>query len=340
MGETTIKDIARECGVAVSTVSRAINNHPDINQETKRRILDMIEKTGFIPNNSARNLKRSEAMSIAFMVKGISNPMFNRMIHYMETYATGRGYLTTLHYVGMQDNEVQEALALVKEKRLKGIIFLGGAFEHDEQELSFLNVPYVFSTIGAQAQYANVTVDDIQESRKMVTYLLQQGHRRIGVITENLEVPSVGRLRVEGYRKALEEYDIPYDGELVYELKDRVDPYSMQNGYDGAKELLRKNPDITAIYCIADVLAIGACRAIRESGRQIPEDISVAGYDGIDTGAFITPQLTTIVQPVEDISKESIRLLLDMIDEKSGPRTVYLPGKLMVRESSGRKKVS
>ncbi|MDE7200075.1 MAG: LacI family transcriptional regulator, partial [Lachnospiraceae bacterium] len=135
MAEITIKDIAKQCGVGVSTVSRAINNHPDINPETKRMILEEIEKTGFIPNNSARNLKRTDAKCIAVLVKGITNPFFSSMIQIIEEETQRNKYALVLRHVEAQEDEIDVALELEKEKRLRGIVFLGGKFEHSEEKI-------------------------------------------------------------------------------------------------------------------------------------------------------------------------------------------------------------
>ena len=134
MEEITIRDIARICGVGVSTVSRAINNHPDINPETKEMILSVIKEHGYIPNNSARNLKRTDAKSIAVLVKGITNPFFSGMIKVMEAEIKKKKYSLVLHHVDFNEDEVDVALELIKEKRLRGIIFLGGRFSHSEKK--------------------------------------------------------------------------------------------------------------------------------------------------------------------------------------------------------------
>ena len=138
MAEITIKDIAKECGVGVSTVSRAINNHPDINPETKKMILEVIDQTGFIPNNSARNLKRTDAKCIAVLVKGITNPLFSGMIKSIEEETQRSRYALVLRHVEEQEDEIDVALELEKEKRLRGIVFLGGLFEHTEEKLENL----------------------------------------------------------------------------------------------------------------------------------------------------------------------------------------------------------
>lgn len=341
MAEITIKDIAKQCGVGVSTVSRAINNHPDINPETRRMILEEIDKAGFIPNNSARNLKRTDAKCIAVLVKGITNPFFSSMIQIIEEETQRNRYALVLRHVEAQEDEIDVALELEKEKRLRGIVFLGGRFEHSEEKIRKLKVPFIFSTIGVnvpnqinRGEFSNIAVDDRLESKKMTEYLLSLGHRRIALITERSELP-IGRLRTEGFRRAYEEQGLTAPEELICYVQDDIDHYSMENGYLTAKKLLESGREVTAIYAVSDSLAIGACRAVLEAGKRIPEDISVAGYDGIEMGEYYNPKLTTIKQPVEEIAKKTIRLLLDVIAQRNEHQQIVLPAQLVVRESTG-----
>lgn len=170
MGEMTIKDIARKCGVGPSTVSRAINNHPNINPETRERVLSVIRETGFVPNNSARNLKRTEANCIAVLIKGITNPFFSSVIRIIEEQIDEKHFTMVMQHVESYEDELDVALNLIKEKRLRGIIFLGGNYQHDPKKLGMLNVPFVFSTIGTVAEesvkknYSNIAVDDRQKA--------------------------------------------------------------------------------------------------------------------------------------------------------------------------------
>ena len=147
MEEITIKDIAKKCGVGVSTVSRAINTHPNINPDTRAHILKVIQETGYVPNNSARNLKRTDAKCIAVLMKGVANPLFAEAVAVIEEVLKEEKYALVLQHVEAYENELDVAFELIKEKRLRGIIFLGGAFYHDREELARLNVPFVFYTI-------------------------------------------------------------------------------------------------------------------------------------------------------------------------------------------------
>lgn len=341
MAEITIRDIAKKCGVGVSTVSRAINNHPDINPETKKMIMDVIAETGFIPNNSARNLKRTDAKCIAVLVKGITNPFFSNMIRIIEEETQRSRYALVLRHVEPHEDEVDVALELKKEKRLRGIVFLGGRFAHSREKISKLNVPFIFSTISVSVSgslgkldFSSIAVDDMMESRKMTEYLLGLGHREIAIIAERPEEP-IGRLRVDGYRQAFAERNLEVPEELICYVQDNIEYYSMENGYITTKKLLESGRKITAIFATADSLAIGACRAVLEAGKRIPEDISVAGFDGIEMGEYYNPKLTTMKQPVEKMAKDSIRLLLDVIAKRQEPQHQIFPAELTVRESTG-----
>lgn len=339
MAEITIVEIAKRCGVGVSTVSRAINNHSDINPETKKRILEVIKETGYIPNNSARNLKRTDAKCIAVLVKGITNPFFAPMIAVVEEEIERRKYALVLRHVEAYEDEVEVALELEKEKRLRGIIFLGGSPEHPAEKMKQLNVPVVFATIGSEisrslskGSYSTVSVDDAMESRKMVEYLISRGHRKIAIMTEGSGTPSVVQLRLKGYKEALKLNDIEIDEDLIRYVDKQI--YTMHNGYETAKALIDSGKEFTALYCISDVLAIGALRALADAGLRVPEDVSVAGFDGQELSEYCIPRLTTIRQPLGDISRETVRLLFDIIDKVSDHRHITFPGELIVGEST------
>ena len=339
MSEITIKEIAQRCGVGVSTVSRAINDHSDINPATKKRIMDVIRETGYIPNDSARNLKRIDAKCIGVLVKGITNPFFAPMIEFIEQETEKKGYALVLRHVEAYENEVDVALELEKEKRLRGIIFLGGSYKHSAEKMKQLNVPVIFATIGSDISenfnrnaYSTVSVDDALESRKMVEYLIGLGHRRIAILTEGNEEPSIVRLRLDGYLDALKRHDIEVDNSLIKYVNKRI--YTMENGYETTKALIESGAKFTALFCISDVLAVGALRALADAGIRVPEDVSVAGFDGQELAAFTVPRLTTIKQPLLDISEETMRLLFDLIEEKRGHKHLIFPGELIEAEST------
>ena len=218
-----------------------------------------------------------------------------------------------------------------------GIIFLGGNFTHPHEKMAQIPVPYVISTIGAVSDggkpCASVSVDDYRESYKMVDYLCSIGHRRIAIITACEDDISIGRLRLNAYRQALLDHGIPYDPDLVFHMT-KDDTYSFATGYKITKEILEKKTEFSALYATADTLAIGACRALKEAGLTVPDDISVAGFDGIDAGEYYIPSITTIRQPVEQLAAETAKMLFSLISGKEEPCSKVYDGELVVREST------
>lgn len=338
MKPITIKDIAKKCGVGVSTVSRAINNHPDISEETKRMIMEVIKENNFVPNNSARNLKLVQTKTIAVLIKGIDNPFFQNMIKVFEEEIQNRKYTFILQRVDSNQDEVQVALQLIKERKPKGIVFLGGCFSHNEELLKQITVPFVLSTISMiedvnRDLYSSVSVDDINESKKAVDCLCDYGHKDIAILAAHPWDKSISGLRVEGYKKSLTERNIPINENLIrYTLKNE-NAFTMKNGYELMKELLESNEKFSAVYAISDSIAIGAIKAILESGNRIPEDYSVMGFDGLDITYYYNPSITTIRQPVEDMAVETLNILFDLIENKSANQHKLFEGELMIRQS-------
>lgn len=158
MESITIKDVARLCGVGVSTVSRAINNHPDINPETKEKIMQVISEHHYIPNNSARNLKRQDSKTVAILMKGIANPFFHEMIKILEYEVEKKKYSFLLHHVEEDEDEIDVAMELEKEKKLCGIVFLGGTVGHTEEKFRQLTTPFVLCTIGFAVMWTQRSV--------------------------------------------------------------------------------------------------------------------------------------------------------------------------------------
>lgn len=338
--EITIREVAKLCHCAVSTVSRAINNHPDINQETKDRIMKAIEESGYVPNNAARNLKRSDGKTVAVLIKGITNPFFSDMIKVFESELAEQGYSMILQHVDESSDETDAAVMLEKEKRLNGIIFLGGNFSNAESRLDRITVPFVLSTVGVtdsvnHRRYAYVSVNDTLESSRMVAYLLGTGKRRIAIICASEADESIGSLRLEGYLKALKDAGIEPDPRLILRPLECEHTYSYENGYVCTKRLIGTQVPFDSIYAISDTIAIGAMRALHDAGLRVPEDVAVAGFDGILTGRYTTPSLTTLRQPDQEMARETVDALMEQIRFPDHPkRHCLFNGELLSGESA------
>ena len=338
METVTIKDIARKCKVGVSTVSCAINNHPDINPETKKKIMDTIAECNYIPNNSARNLKRNESKTIAVMIKGIANPFFHGIVKVLESSIEKKKYGFHLQHVEEEGDEVKAALELEKEKKLCGIIFLGGALGHSEETIRQLRTPFVMCTTSLNEEipkelYSSVKINDVQEAYRMVSYLCSLGHKKIAMVAAREDDQAVGKMRLQGYRNALADYGIPFNRDLILYPVKGEDPYSMKNGYDTVRKFIECGGQATAFFVISDNAAFGACKALWDMGKKIPDDYSVAGFDGIDMAKYYCPSLTTIKQPFEEMGKEAIDILFDLIEESGENRHKIFEAELVEGQS-------
>lgn len=336
MANMTIKDIAKICGVGTSTVSRAMNDDPGINPDTKERILQVVKKFHYVPNNSARNLKVTDTNTIGVMVKGRNNRFFQGMYTFIEQELQKVGYNYILKEISWDDNNITQTVEVVKYQRLKGLIFLGGMIEDLERFRENLDIPYVFCTVATDFKDINcnlVTIDDEKESYKAVDYLIKRGHRKIAIIAGQQKDFAVGRLRLRGYRMALEANGIPYNPNLVMYQRDDLPDYSSENGYSVMKELLEKDEEFTAVYIISDLTAFGAYKAIYDAGKKIPDDYSVVGFDGIKMTKYMYPALTTVRQPAEEMIKSAIEVLNQAIEGNKEPRQIIFEAELIEQES-------
>ena len=324
----TIKDIARLSGVSVSTVSRVLNNRPDVSEESRRRVRSVIENASYIPNNTARDLVKTKSDAIGLVVRGISNPFYTDVITAIEKKIEQAGYTMVMRQIASDADEIQCGAEMEREKRLLGIVFLGGCQDYTPERLKVLNVPYVccsysnkYGTLDSE-QYSSVSIEDQDEAYRAVDILIKNGHRRIAALVSTTDDRAVSQLRYQGYLKALEDNGIEQDGDMII----RADGFSITDAYRAMENRLDNgNVGFTALFTIADVMAMGAMRALRERGKRVPEDCSVIAIDGIAISEYIHPMLSTLCQPMEEMGQRSVDILLDMIEGRSGNRHVVLP---------------
>lgn len=318
----TIRDIAECCGVSVSTVSRVLNNHPDVSENVRKRVLDVVRESHYVPNNSARDLVRSQSDSIGLVVRGVGNLFFPSVIHAIEQAADRAGYTLVLHQIRSGEDELLAGASLARSRRLRGLVLLGGCFDYTPEQTAALDIPFVccsytnsFGTLQRDA-YSSVSIDDQKEACRAVSLLTGRGHRKIGVLLDSVHDHSISELRYRGYCQALEDAGIPLDRELVEETAD----FDMASAYEGCRRLVRRRSDITAIFVIADAMAMAAMKALGDEGKRIPEDCSIIAIDGIDISAYTVPTLTTLIQPQTEMGEEAVRILLDMVEGREGNR--------------------
>lgn len=329
----TIKDIAKESGYAVSTVSRVLNNHPDVSGEAKEKIEEIVKLHGFVPNNNAKHLKQTVSKTICILVKGTNNSLFSTIIEKTDQLINQTDFTAMIEYLDEDLDEVKEAVKLCYERKPQGFIFLGGNPSSFEDNFANINVPSVLVTNSAdELQFDNlssVSTDDFAGAYYAITHLINNGHRKIGIIGGNLEKSQISITRYSGCLKAFEENKIVFDKNTNYQ-KAR---FSFEKAYQATKILIEKSPDITAIFAMSDVMAIGTIRALCDLNLKVPDDISVIGYDGIDLANFYNPKITTINQLKNELATQSVNLLLKLIN--SGGKAVHemLPFNLISGES-------
>lgn len=330
-----IKDVAKEAGVAVSTVSRVINNHTDVKDKTKEHVLNIIKKLNYIPNNSARNLKRITTNSIGIFVLGKYNPFFGKITESLESEISKNGYSTIVHFHQDENSAMEAAVQFVLEKKLVGLLHLGGfVTKENEGFLEGLNSPVVYISaifeIGINRKlFSSVSINEVQAVNDVMDYLIASGHRKIGMIIPEKEGLCTSPERFEAYVDFLNNQQIGFDNEYI-----ESGDYSIESGYNSMKKLLNKNSGITAVFAVNDLMAIGAIKAVFDSGLVVPDDISIVGFDGLDYGKFYNPSLTTIKQPDIEFGKISCSLLFDLIKNSEEMKHIVLDTEFLERDSS------
>jgi LacI family transcriptional regulator len=311
--DITIKDIAELANVGVSTVSRVMHDHPDVSEKTRERVKKIISLYGYIPNASAQNLKIAESNNIGVLIKAAFSPFFSTMIDTIEAIIVKKGYSMVLMKVGISEDEIKKAELLVKEKRLSGVVFLGGSFSHTEEKLAKLGCPFVFVTttqLSCRSEaFSSVYVNDTKEAYKAVEYLISLGHRKPAILLVKTEALSIIELRLNGYKQALEHHGIDFNENWIITAEN----FSMKASYDITKQAIERTLDCTAIFAISDVLAVGAIKALTDSGFTVPDDMSLIGFDGQDIAFYYDPTIATISQPVEQMAQKAAGQLFELI---------------------------
>ena len=329
----TIKDIAKLSGVGVATVSRVLNHHPDVSEDTRRKVLAVVEEQGFQPNTNAKHLKQQTSASVAVIVKGTMNMLFADLVERCQQLLQDAGRDAAVYYLDEDANEVAYALQLCRERKPMGIIFLGGDLELFEAGFAPITVPCVLLTNTAQAlkfdNLSSFTTDDREAARQVVELLAGRGHRHIGLLGGNWSCSQISHRRLTGCREACVRLGIPFD------VDRQCEPcrYSMPEAYAATRVLLERCPDLTAIFAVSDVMALGAIRALSDMGRRVPEDISVVGYDGLISGQYSLPRLTTVRQDTQQLAERGVDALLRGITRNSPPVHELVPFQIIEGES-------
>ena len=332
---TTIKDIARLSGYSIGTVSRVINNRQDVSDKARQIIEKVIEEQNFQPNSNAQLLKQTVPSNIAVLIKGTQNVFLEGILERIQEYLRTFGEYVSVSFLDELTNEVETAVQICAERNPKGVIFLGGNLHYFEQSFSRITVPSVLVTeTGAELGFGNLSsfaTDDAQGAYMAVDYLIRKGHRRIGVIggSTDSEKGKIGTRRLQGAAERLRKSGLVFDPDKQY----YPCRFSMKDGYEAAEKFLAGNPDITGIFALSDTVAVGVLRALSDHHIKVPEDMSLIGYDGIETVRYTVPRLATVRQDVDSLAKKTADDLLMRISYARKPVHEFVPFKVLAGES-------
>jgi len=333
MGHATLEDVARLAGVVHEDGVARHHNESNVAVVTSERVQKAISDLNYVPNSAARSLSRGRAMAIGLVVGWSLNSAFSSMlIDSMLQDTVHRGYSLVLF--PSSNTTAGRVTKAFLAKQIDGVIMDSLAADDASlvRQLQSSNRPYVIihpNRLDGYGQASLVRIDNYEGSKRATEHLIELGHRGIGFVSFPAVVPA--NERQSGYRSALEEAGISFRPDWVYESMD----LPVQIGFRGALELLTSHKEITAIFAATDEIAMGTLTAIWQLGLRIPEDISVVGFDDISLAAVITPPLTTIHQPIDEVSRHAVDIVIEMIENRDTESTdLVLPTRLIVRNST------
>lgn len=333
MTHTTIKEVAEKAGVSIQTVSRVLNNRPDVSPETRQRIQSVIKDLSFQPYAVAQGLRSKRTFTLGLVASDFSDFWFSQVVTGAEIEAHAHGYFFMLGSTGCDRQSEPKFLKLLTQRHVDGILFVRASCPDDLGYLSNLQhsgIPVVstgFYLPGADFSIAEV--NNIDGGQKATQYLLDLGHTRVAMITGPTDWKSVSD-RSQGYMQALKTAGISPDPILTV----HGESWLHRSGYEAMKELLSRESPFTALFAHNDRMARGAISALHDAGLRVPQDISVVGYDDIPEAEFSDPPLTTIRQPMQEVGVAATRMLIQMIEDlQATPQQILFDTELVIRSS-------
>jgi DNA-binding LacI/PurR family transcriptional regulator len=340
-GHVNLKMLAEHLQLSQTTISLVLNNSPSaksIPQETRQRVLDAAEKLNYRPNYFARSLRQSRSLSVGVLAPDLSEGYFTRVMSGVVEELTQAKYFYFTACHDWRKELMEEYPRMLVERAVDGFLLLNTPAEID------VPVPIVaISAHGAVANVTNIVLDHEKAVGMALRHLHELGHRRIAFMRGPKVIPD-SEYRWEGIHKSSQELGLKIDDQLVTRIdasawseKTGHHPMSPEIGYEPMRELLARTRDFTAVFCFNDIAAIGAIRALTEAGLRVPQDISVVGFDDIQSAAFYTPSLTTVRQPLQEMGKTGAHILLERIANPSAEYAaeIIMQPELVIRESTG-----
>jgi LacI family transcriptional regulator len=325
----TIKDVARLAEVSISTVSRVINDSKPVSPEVRKRVLKVIEETGYKPNDVARSLVTRRSYLIGVIVNNLANSYVADTVRGIEEIGKMYGY-DILLCSSYGSKETQEKyLQLLDRKQAEGLFLVGSIFDEEIIKLAkSFNKPCVFFTRDIRENMNYITIDCKSAIYEVTKYLFEEGHRKIAYFSDYENRTTVEDEKVEGYLKAIEDNEMEYSKIYV------VGGSKHNEAYDLGKSIIDEAKDFTACVCSSDEIAIGILDSFLDNGIKVPDDVSIVGFGNIREGKFVRPELTTIGEPYYDVGAVGMRMLIKMINgDKIQQGRMELPFTIEKRKS-------
>ena len=338
MKQATLKEIAEKLGISITTVSKALKDYSDVSLKTKTAVISLAKELNYSPNSFAVNLRTQESRTIGLIIPEIVHHFFSNIIKGIITEAELNGYLVII----LQSNESLELekkqVALLINKRVDGILISLSNDSNDDEHLKAIlerKIPLVqFDKISKLINSSKVIINDQKAAMNATQHLIDAGFSKIAYIRGPIN-PQNSIDRFIGYKKALEKNDLPFNSRLVY----TCDHVTFEEGVFFAEQILSDHPDVEAIFCTTDLVAVGVLSYFNENNIKVPEQIALMGFSNWFMSQVLTPKLSTIDQPSHEMGKESFNLLLEQINcQRKGtpftPRIIELETTVIVREST------
>ncbi|CUU45140.1 LacI family DNA-binding transcriptional regulator [Clostridium beijerinckii] len=329
---TSIKDVAKEAGVSIATVSRVLNDIDVVNEDTKKKVLDAIKKLGYRPNIVARSLKTQRTKTIGILLPDISNQFYPEIVRGAEDVSNIYDYNIILCNSDLDIEKEKEYLRVLKEKMVDGVIYMSSSLNEEILELiNELDLKTVLvETKDKEGVLPSVTIDNVKASYDSTKLLIEKGIKEIAFIGTEKESKNAWGDRYIGYENAMKESGIEIDPELVY-----LSSMKVKSGYEGIQKFIKQNKKFRGVVCASDDIAMGAINALRDNKLEVPKDVSVIGFNDNFAASIFYPKITTISQPTYDMGSVAMRMLIKLLNKKELDEPHYvLEHQLVEREST------
>jgi LacI family transcriptional regulator len=328
---STIKDVAKKANVSIATVSRILNDLPGYSPKTKKKVLDAIEELGYQPNAVARGLINKKTQTIGVLFPDVSSMLSSEILNGIENIAHELGHSVIVCHTDSSGKRTKKYLQLLNEKRVEGILYVSEVMTKEYDDImKKMGIPVVLiSTESLEFQLPYVKVNDRSAVFSATQYMINQGHKKLGMISGPKEDKIAGYPRAQGFLEALQHFGLSESEEqIIY-----TNGFAYEDGFNNLEPLLSRFPDLTGIIASSDDVAVGVISAAYKLGIKVPDQLSVIGYDNIKIAQMIIPPLTTVAQPLYEMGQVGAEMLFSSIASGKTVESRIMPHRIIERES-------